>query len=161
MKRSNAPGGVLGVVLMAMLTQPVRAAGAAASEREVVANHPAPQLHHLRKPVDELLWRERRQLAVESQHDGVLDARGLDERELFLKRRDRLRAVGGVQDAAWMWLEGDERRRGTVLLGGFDYMTDHIDVTEMYPIEAADRQRHGPDRPRGQSQVDFQRRLLS
>src|SRR5450759_4959531 len=96
--------------LMSVLAQPVRAASASPPEGEVVADDPGPQLHHRREPVDELLWRERGQLTVEAQDDRMRDARRLDQRELFLERRDRLRAVGGVQDAPWMRLERDQRR---------------------------------------------------
>jgi hypothetical protein len=30
-------------------------------------------------------------------------------------------------------------------------VADHVDVPEMHSVEAADRQRHGPDVARGQS----------
>ena len=39
-----------------VLPQPARAASALSPEGEVEADHPAPQLHHSRKLVDEFLW---------------------------------------------------------------------------------------------------------
>src|ERR1700682_372712 len=149
------------VDLVAVLTEPLRAARTTASKREVEADHPAPKVHHRREPIDELLRRERRQLAIESHHDGVLYARRLDQRELFLQGCDRLRAVGGVEDGARMWFEGDERRLGAVRLCGSDHMLDHVDVPEVDAIEASDRERHSPDRARGKSEMDLQRPLLS
>src|SRR5258706_12119660 len=91
--------------MMSVVAEPGRAAGAPSPEREVVADYPAPQLHHGRQPVDELLRRQGGELAVEAQHDRVLDARPLEQRKLFLQGGDRLRAVGRVQDAPRVWLE--------------------------------------------------------
>jgi hypothetical protein len=53
-----------------------------------------------------------------------------------------------------MWLEGDERRLSHMYPGGGDHVPDHVDVTLMHAVEAADSERHGPDRARGESEVD-------
>src|SRR5882672_7914977 len=65
--------------LVAVLAKPLRAAGPAAAERKVVADHPTAQVHHRGQPLDELLRRERSELAVEPQHDRVPYAGGLDQ----------------------------------------------------------------------------------
>jgi hypothetical protein len=35
-------------------------------------------------------------------------------------------------------------------------MANHVDVTEMDPVEAADRERNGPDRTGRKTQMDLQ-----
>ena len=149
------------VDLMPVIAEPLRVASATPPEREVVADHPAPKVHHRCEPVDEFLRRQRRQLAIETQHDGVLDAGSLDERELFLKRRDGLRAVRGIQDAARVRFEGDQCRLRLIHLGGGDNMAEHVDVAEVHAVEAADSQCHWPNGARGKSEMDLQSYDLS
>jgi hypothetical protein len=42
------------------------------------------------------------------------------------------------------------------LMSPRDDVPDHVDMTQVHPVEAADRQRRGPNRTRGQSKVDLQ-----
>jgi hypothetical protein len=80
----------------------------------------------------------------------MLDSQRFHERQLLLQGRDRLRAVGGVEDASGMRLEREEGRLRAVSLGGGDSAADDIDVTEMNAVEAADSDGRGPDRARGE-----------
>src|SRR5437764_12946682 len=66
-----------------MSAEPLGVARAAATEREVEPDDPGLDVHHRDQAVDELLWRQRGQLAVETQHDRVLNPGGIDEAELF------------------------------------------------------------------------------
>ena len=60
-----------------------------------------------------------------------------------------------------MRLERDQRRSSLEFGRRANGMADHIDVAEVNPVEAADGQRHGPDRSCGKSQVDLQRSTFS
>src|SRR5438309_2633336 len=111
--------------LVPMRAEPLGVARAAAAERKVEPDDPGLDVHDGRQPVDELLWRQRRQLAVETQHDSMLNAGGLDEAKLLAQRRDRRRAVGRIEDAARVWLECDEGGLSMVGGGGVLQVPDH------------------------------------
>jgi hypothetical protein len=95
-------------------------------------------VHGLRQRIDELLRPQRRKRAVEAQNDRMLDLVGLDERQLFLQRRDRRRAVGGIEDASRVRLEGDERRRCIRLACRLDGPPDNLGMSAMDSVEAPD-----------------------
>jgi len=80
----------------------------------------------------------------------VLDARPFEQRQLLAQGGDRLRAVGRVQDASRMRLEGDQGRRSVLARRRGDRPTDDVEVTKVNAVEAADRERRGPDRGRRQ-----------
>src|SRR5438270_5388642 len=141
---------------VSVAAQPVGVACASAAECKIKADHPAPDVHRRGQTLDELMRRQRRELAIEAKHDRVLDAGFLDQRELFLQRRDRLRAVGRVENAARMRFEGDERRSSLQLRPGPHRVFDHVEVAEMHSVEAANRQRHPADRTCWQSKMDLQ-----
>src|SRR5260370_32445364 len=98
---------------------------------------------------------------MEPQHDCVADAGLADQGELLLKRGDRLRAVGRVEDAARMGLERDQR--GFVLhLGRCAHgVADHVEMTEVHSVEAADGKRHTSDRTRRQPEMNLQLNTFS
>ena len=64
---------------------------------------------------DELLRAKARERPIEAKDDRVLYAGRLEQGQLLLQRGDRLRAVGGVEHAARMRLERDERGSGAGL----------------------------------------------
>jgi hypothetical protein len=80
----------------------------------------------------------------------VLDPRPLEQRELLAERGYRRRAVGGVEDAPRVRLEGDQGGRSLLGRGRGDRAPDDVEVTEVNAVEAADRERNGPDRVRRQ-----------
>src|SRR5260370_7679940 len=119
-------------------------------------DHPGAVLHRRGKPVDELLGRERRELAVEAQHDRVVDPGGADQSKLLLKGSDRGRTVCGVEDTTRVWLERDQRGLAFDLRGTANRVPDYVEMAEVDPIEAADRQRHRSDWRSGKSEMDLQ-----
>src|SRR5260370_32273806 len=98
---------------------------------------------------------------MEPQHDCVADAGLADQGELLLKRGDRLRAVGRVEDAARMGLERDQH--GFVLhLGRRAYgVADHVEMTEMHSVEAADGKGHTSDRTCRKPEMNLQLNTFS
>src|ERR1700682_4594702 len=86
----------------------------------------------------------------------MLDAKRFHERQLLLQGRDRLRAVGGVEDTPRMRLEGDEGRLRAICLGRGAGATDDINGTKMHAVEAADGDGRGSDRARREPQMDLQ-----
>src|SRR5579872_244274 len=74
----------------------------------------------------------------------MVDAGGLDELELFVERGDGGRAVRGVEHAARMRLERDERGLAARLSRAGDGVPDDVEVAEVHAVVAADRE---GDRP--------------
>ena len=124
--------------LVAVLAQPRGVASALVAEGKVEADDPVLDVHPRAEHFDELLRPKARERPIESEHDGVLHARRLEQRQLLLQRGDRLRAVGRVQHAARMWLESDESGSGARLRSGRDCAADDVGMAEMHAVEAAD-----------------------
>src|SRR5229473_2549071 len=143
------------------VAKPARAALALATKREVEPDHPPPHVHHRGELVDEFLGRQRGQCTIESQHDRVLDAVCLDQRQLLLQSGDRLRAVGGVEQAARVWFERDQGRLRLLAGGRSHRLIDHLGMAEMDAVETADGERNGADRARWQPEVNLQLRTFS
>ena len=55
-----------------------------------------------------------------------------------------------------MWLERDQRGHTFQLCCGPHRMAHYVDVAEMNTVEAADRERNGPDRTGRKTQMDLQ-----
>ena len=101
--------------LVPVLAQPRGVASALVAEREVEADDPVPDVHPRAEHFDELLRAKARERPIEAKDDRVLYAGRLEQGQLLLQRGDRLRAVGGVEHAARMRLERDERGSGAGL----------------------------------------------
>ena len=86
----------------------------------------------------------------------MLEARGLDQREFFSQGGDRLRAVGRIQHAAWVGFKGDQSRSRAAGRRCFHCSADDVEMSEVDSIKAADRQRHRPDRTRGEPNMKLQ-----
>ena len=84
----------------------------------------------------------------------MLDPQRLHQRELLLQGRDRLRAVGRIEHASRVRLERDERWLRAICFGCGHGAPDHIHVTEMHAVKAADGEGRGSDRARRKPEMD-------
>src|SRR5205823_5038368 len=149
------------VHLMAGRAKPFDVALPFLAEREVESDHPALELHHRAQAPDELVRGERGQATVEPQHDGVLDAGRLDQRQLLLECGDGLGAVRRIQHAARVRLEGDQGGRGTAFSGRRDGALEHVKVAHMHAVVAADGDGDRTDRAFGKPKVSLQLNTFS
>jgi hypothetical protein len=135
-------------------SQPLDVAGPGPAQGEVGAADQEAQVHACQHPGHELFGRQRRERPVELEDDGLLDAELAGELQALLQGGDHGRAVGGIQDAARVRVEGDHGPLQAALRGPLAQPAEDRLVTKVQPVEAPDGQPHRPQPLFGKTEVD-------